>query len=375
VFSKLTRRIYGFCLEQESLPLFLSDLAAHIQCHSIGIQVIDTRDLHVITGVTQNIEDQDMHMYASHFSSLKPYLSRLLDIEGQTLAGEVYVFRDMELIRLEHARHIFESSVGNGAMISLIFREGVFLIQLVIQCDGDVQPDYRILLSSISLLFPHVHKAFRIFHVLEQTRNYAASFEQAMDHLSSGVLLFDGKGKPCYQNRQAREMIADNRALGIFSGKLFGATPQASRQLRQLLASAIEDGKQDIRKVGVMTVANGRTGQSELVVVAIPLHPEVKSMLEQDTGVYAAFMIASRDHAASLDPEVLQLLYGLTHAEAMLAVLLSAGKSLEQCSVASGLSLNTVRSYLKLIFQKTMTCRQAELVSLLRTIPTTRYPG
>jgi len=375
MFSKLIKQIYGLCLDNESLPRFLAELEAHIQCPSIGIQLINKSDFRVVSGVTKDASEQKMHLYAEHFMRLKPYLSRLAEIEAQTRSGEVYVFRDPDMSRLEHASHLFDADAYDSDMVSLIFREGAFFIQLVIQCDSDMQPDYRSLLSSASLLFPHVHQAFRIFHVLEQSRNYAASFEQTMDHLSSGVVLFDGRGKACYQNRQAREMIADNRALGIFSGKLFGATPEASRQLRQLLASAIENGKQDIRKVGVMTVANGRTGQSELVVIAIPLQPEIKLMLEQDTGVYAAIMIASRDRASSLDPEVLQLLYGLTHAEAMLAVLLSSGKSLEQCSAASSLSLNTVRSYLKLIFQKTMTCRQAELVSLLRTIPTTRCPG
>ncbi len=110
-----------------------------------------------------------------------------------------------------------------------------------------------------------------------------------------------------------------------------------------------------------MVLAGGDERQSDLVIIAIPQHPDITSQLDRSAGLYAAVLIGCRDHASSLDPEVLQLLYGLTNAEARLAILLSTGKSLQQCSEASGLSLNTERSYLKLIFQKTATRRQAEL--------------
>jgi len=66
---------------------------------------------------------------------------------------------------------------------------------------------------------------------------------------------------------------------------------------------------------------------------------------------------------------MLQLLYGLTQSEAKLAVCLSDGKTLEKCSEIHGISLNTARSYLKLIFQKTETSRQAELVARVKSIP------
>lgn len=69
---------------------------------------------------------------------------------------------------------------------------------------------------------------------------------------------------------------------------------------------------------------------------------------------------------------MLQLLYGLTNAEARLAACIADGYSLEQCRENIGVTLATARSYLKQVFQKTETRRQAELVGLIKGIPLLR---
>jgi DNA-binding CsgD family transcriptional regulator len=54
--------------------------------------------------------------------------------------------------------------------------------------------------------------------------------------------------------------------------------------------------------------------------------------------------------------------FGLTPAEARLVLRLMAGDSLRAAANALGIQYETVRTHLKSIFQKTGTCRQAELV-------------
>jgi DNA-binding CsgD family transcriptional regulator len=54
--------------------------------------------------------------------------------------------------------------------------------------------------------------------------------------------------------------------------------------------------------------------------------------------------------------------FGLTPAEARLVLRLMAGDSLRAAAKALGIQYETVRTHLKSIFQKTGTCRQAELV-------------
>jgi DNA-binding CsgD family transcriptional regulator len=59
--------------------------------------------------------------------------------------------------------------------------------------------------------------------------------------------------------------------------------------------------------------------------------------------------------------------FGLTPAEARLAVHLVTGKSLRSAAAKLGISYETARSQLKNIFNKTGTGRQAELVVVILT--------
>jgi DNA-binding CsgD family transcriptional regulator len=59
--------------------------------------------------------------------------------------------------------------------------------------------------------------------------------------------------------------------------------------------------------------------------------------------------------------------FGLTQAEARLALHLVAGETLRSAAVKLGISYETTRSSLKNIFRKTETCRQAELVIVILT--------
>jgi len=59
--------------------------------------------------------------------------------------------------------------------------------------------------------------------------------------------------------------------------------------------------------------------------------------------------------------------FGLTPAEARLALHLVAGEALRAAAVKLSITYETARTHLKNIFNKTGTCRQAELVKVIVT--------
>jgi DNA-binding CsgD family transcriptional regulator len=65
--------------------------------------------------------------------------------------------------------------------------------------------------------------------------------------------------------------------------------------------------------------------------------------------------------------DLLRCHFGLTPAEARLALHLVAGETLRSAEVKLSMTYETARSHLKNIFKKTGTCRQAELVILIVT--------
>ena len=66
--------------------------------------------------------------------------------------------------------------------------------------------------------------------------------------------------------------------------------------------------------------------------------------------------------------DLLQCHFGLTPAEARLALHLVAGETLRSAEVKLSISYQTARTCLKKIFRKTGTCRQAELVLIILTV-------
>ena len=65
--------------------------------------------------------------------------------------------------------------------------------------------------------------------------------------------------------------------------------------------------------------------------------------------------------------ELLRCHFGLTPAEARLALHLVAGETLRSAEAKLSMTYETARTHLKSIFQKTGTCRQAELVVVIVT--------
>jgi DNA-binding CsgD family transcriptional regulator len=82
----------------------------------------------------------------------------------------------------------------------------------------------------------------------------------------------------------------------------------------------------------------------------------------------AAIFITDPDSQAGTPAERLAALFGLTPAEARLAVSLAAGASLDETANAFGLSKLTLRTQLRILLDKTGTNRQAALVRMLSRI-------
>lgn len=105
-----------------------------------------------------------------------------------------------------------------------------------------------------------------------------------------------------------------------------------------------------------------REGQRDLVVHAVPLgnggDPDAQTMV---------IMV---DLAGSYEPnpEVLQRMFGLTAAEAKLALRIVRGDTPADIAQETCVSIATVRSQLAAVFAETHTSRQAELVGLLARV-------
>jgi DNA-binding CsgD family transcriptional regulator len=66
--------------------------------------------------------------------------------------------------------------------------------------------------------------------------------------------------------------------------------------------------------------------------------------------------------------------YGLTRAEARVALAASSGNNVHESARLLGLSPNTIKTHLRRVFAKTATARQAELVGMIASVSAVRFP-
>lgn len=191
-------------------------------------------------------------------------------------------------------------------------------------------------------------------------RSISMAFD-ILDQLSVGIVLVDRSAKVLFANAAARALSAVGEAVYVSSSLTCGPS---ARHLGELIRSALDDAC--VRVMCVPSAANGHS----LTVLVSPMRgadgfrsdvcnahsAEVLLMLwdpKQPPQVPAAWMMDG---------------YGLTSAEARVALVASSGLSIPETAARLGISPNTVKTHLRRVYEKTGTARQAELSRLVAMI-------
>lgn len=211
---------------------------------------------------------------------------------------------------------------------------------------------------------PHVARAARLRLRLHEAT--AASREPAalVQALPVPAFLVDGGARVLLGNDVATELLQTNPRLRVANGTLGGGSPADTATLLARIAN----------------VACGpREGRAEAVVLRGLAEAPVRLVLSRFPSRAgwasshldrARVLVLVMDPASArpLDRALVETLYELTPTEASLACGLAEGSSVHDLARDRSLSLHTVRTHFKRIFDKTGTHRQAELVRLLAVV-------
>jgi DNA-binding CsgD family transcriptional regulator len=107
------------------------------------------------------------------------------------------------------------------------------------------------------------------------------------------------------------------------------------------------------------------SGRSPLEVVVTPIRCESSPLFERRAT--SAIFVAEPDAQIDGSPDRLRRIYGFTRVEAEVAARIAMGMRLPEVSEDLGITIHTVRGYLKQLFVKTDTHRQPDLVRVLLT--------
>lgn len=188
----------------------------------------------------------------------------------------------------------------------------------------------------------------------------AAPLESALDMLDYALIIVDERGRPQYRNRSAAMLLRNPSGPLLLAA---GAVRGRSRALRAGLREAI--ARACVTR-GLHALFAPHAGLLPLRVVVAPIALDGGS-------AGAAIWIAHGGAQALPDERTLRTMFGLSPAEAKLALGLLAGRTAGECARNAGVGVATVRSQLHSMFAKTGARRQAELVAILSRIPALEF--
>ncbi|MCK9533108.1 MAG: response regulator [Pseudomonas sp.] len=187
---------------------------------------------------------------------------------------------------------------------------------------------------------------------------------KTLDFINSGIVLLDANAQTLLMNNTAKTVI--NKALCPDITAMVKLSNEQTIWQHAAIRQAIIASKNGDDYIDFLSLAC-HTGQRDVLLTICALKAE---STYSDEPVVALFFSHSGNNA--LVPfKALEALFQLTPMESRVAWAFAQGMRSEEIAQTFSISMTTVAFHKRNIFQKTQTNRQADLVALLLTLPTT----
>ncbi len=212
-------------------------------------------------------------------------------------------------------------------------------------------------------LLPHLQRALQLekrLAVAERTQLGVG----ALDALAIAVVLVDGAMRVLHANAAASRLMGDNRCglamarsgpcPGVGDIHLLARHPDDQSALGKLVAAAAAGGAGGALRL--RTARDEPVQNASLAVLVSPAISHFLSDIRDSCRVIpgAAMLVVRQLNRAWLPtPSLMSDLYGLTKAEAEVALRFSGGATAEDVAIFRQVSLETVRTQVKTILRKT----------------------
>ena len=366
-FGTLVERIYDLALDVEQWPQLLEELAGALGARA-GSLMRENMVTHRGGGFSVGLDPAAARLYFEYYASRN--IIRMVDNPRERMrrfAPAVTVDQDTvpkgELLESEfYVDFLRPTEIHSVMTIGLWSREVEF-------CGLDLyrsrtSPDFADEDRRLAMaLQPHLIRAFRIGDKLEGLGDLTRELAAGLDQAPFGYFVLDREGRVRHVNRAGERLLCRGGGLALAGGRLTASHPADGQRFLALIAGAA--GAAGARVGGNMSVRRGE-GRAPLSVAVAPTAPERASPFSPAGGVVVC--VTDPEAAVALPEARLRQLFGLTGAQARVAMALFEGQSLRDAAETLGLSIFTVRAHLAHIFDKTGVSRQAELVALLTRV-------
>lgn len=347
--ADIIERIYEAAGQPSRWPAVLDDIAKAVGAAG-GLVVIAHTD-----GSTGFVSEALMPLFlvgqkAGHFENNERSAPMIANMSpGFVTDTDLYSYEQMSSMSVYRDFLIPEKMDAGAATVF----QGAADDVMILSFEGFASHDAaRAMLTGLDILRPHLGRALSLSAQAQLARDRAVV--ESLEAMGSGAAIVGGSGRLRAYNARFEARLGgvatDGRSRLRF----------ASRRTDAMFVAAIAKLKDD--DAGCSLVLRPSEERPPCVMHVVPLRRKARDVFGSDG---ALLLLA--DGANNLLPngDVLRLLFDLTPTEAKLARALLEEEDLRLAATAVGMTYQSARVYLKRIFQKTATNRQASLIRLL----------
>lgn len=284
----------------------------------------------------------------------QPYPSTVHDFMPDELFLESRLYQDfLEPVDIKHL------------MGMDIYRSETLCIKLAVERCGSQRAFSEEDKAIFEMVAPHLRRALRFRSEAGESQRLQTFYEHILDKMDVGVILLDENGCVISSNRSARDALRRGTCLRVVNGKLVAVETTNTGKLRDAITLAAAASTTHCKsQPGVCVGLRNSSGSTVTEAVVKPYHGDEFSANGSQPAV-AVFIHSNLEEAIPVNSEVLTEVYGFTRKEARVASLVGSGLSLNQVAEEMVVSVNTVKTHLRGIYEKTGFHRQSQIVSLL----------
>jgi DNA-binding CsgD family transcriptional regulator len=220
-------------------------------------------------------------------------------------------------------------------------------------------------IQRFTALYNHLEKALLMasqFGFLGSLQQWS---EKVLDRYTLGMILLDHRSRLIYANKLAETIAGQGDGVRLSEDGLVLARPDDNKKLQSLISRATGADHSAACIGGTMHVP--RSSKKQPYFLTVSPASGYQTLLSTR---WPAVTVTIKDPGSQvpLPTQHLQTVFRLTRAEVELANALAGGLSLRNAAEKLGIQYGTARTRLAVIFQKTQTRRQSELMKLLLEI-------
>lgn len=362
--ERILPALYGCCDVPERWRSVLDDICGGLGARSAAVQLYRRRG-NVLSHSWQE-RDSLSHAHAAEHDRWINNADnpRLTVYPAQLAKAQPKVLTDRERFApgapglAEIRQRLARIGLRGGTGVLLEFAPDRYLSLILHRALGDSGESDGRDASFLQDIVPHLQAVAGLSARFQAAQATEAALAAMIDRLRVGIVFCSRAGEVRWRNHAATAMLSQGVSLGIVRDQLQAGSPESRQRLARLLAAA-----PTAHPAACFERRNGQPIQA----LALPLEVlgSAASLGWSATHSDVALVLIDPAQAPQLSAEPIMALFGLTPAEAQLAVALSQGHSLNEYAAHRGVSVGTVRVQMKRILEKTDSRRQAELVGKL----------